>query len=97
MFENSVKESGLDIEYIHTGPVIRKEGIFKDYSLDERRQLIYRMFNFVMKCPINFCTVAIKRKEANDRVQLSGKLGKALNGIKQHVSGNYLIAVPSRY
>ena len=38
--ENSVKESGLDIEYIHTGPVIRKEGIFKDYSLDERRQLI---------------------------------------------------------
>ena len=28
--ENSVKESGLDIEYIHTGPVIRKEGIFKD-------------------------------------------------------------------
>jgi hypothetical protein len=32
-----------------------------------------------MKCPINFCTVAIKRKEANDRGQLSGKLGKAIN------------------
>lgn len=24
-------------------------------------------------------------------------INKALNGIKQHVSGNYLIAVPSRY
>ncbi|SFU43599.1 DUF3800 domain-containing protein [Butyrivibrio sp. M55] len=79
--ENSVKESGLDIEYIHAGPVIRKEGIFKEYSLDERRQLLYKMFNFVMKCPINFCTVAIKRKEANDRVQLSGKLGKAINAM----------------
>ena len=45
--ENSVKESGLDIEYIHSGPVIRKEGIFKELSLDERRQLIYKMFNFV--------------------------------------------------
>jgi len=39
------------------------------------------MFNFVMKCPIYFCTVAIKRKEANDRVQLSGKLGKAINAM----------------
>lgn len=45
--ENSVKESGLDIEYIHSGSDIRKEGIFKELSLDERRQLIYKMFNFV--------------------------------------------------
>ncbi|SEF99391.1 hypothetical protein SAMN02910276_01615 [Butyrivibrio sp. Su6] len=36
--EKSVKESGLDIEYIHAGHVIRKEGVFKEYSLDERRQ-----------------------------------------------------------
>ena len=32
-----------------------------------------------MKCPIVFCTIAIKRKEASDRVQLSGKLGNAIN------------------
>ena len=77
--EESVRNAGLDIEYIHTGPVIRKEGIFEEYSIDERRQLLYKMFNFVMKCPIQFCTIAIKRKEASDRVQLSGKLGKAIN------------------
>ncbi len=77
--EESVRQSGINIEYIHTGPVIRKEGIFEEYSLDERRQLIYKMFNFAMKCPISFCTVAIKRKEASDRVQLSGKLGKEIN------------------
>ncbi|MCR4651765.1 MAG: DUF3800 domain-containing protein [Lachnospiraceae bacterium] len=84
--ENSVKESGWDIEYIHTGPVIRKEGIFENYSLDERRQLLYKMFNFVMKCPIVFCTISIKRKEAIDRVQLSGKIGKAINQmITEHI------------
>ena len=32
-----------DVEYIHTGPIIRKEGIFEDYSLDERRSLIYKI------------------------------------------------------
>ncbi len=77
--EESVNRSGFDIEYIHTGPVIRKEGIFEEYSIDERRQLLYKMFNFVMKCPIQFYTIAVKRKEASDRIQLSGKLGKAIN------------------
>ena len=77
--EQSMKDSGWNIEYIHTGPVIRRENGFTDYSIDERRSLIYKMFNFVIKCPINFCTVAIKRKEATNKVQLSGKLGKAIN------------------
>ncbi|WP_090393789.1 hypothetical protein [Pseudobutyrivibrio sp. C4] len=74
-----MKDSGWNIEYIHTGPVIRRENGFTEYSIDERRSLIYKMFNFVIKCPINFCTVAIKRKEATNKVQLSGKLGKAIN------------------
>ena len=77
--EESIKLSGFDIEYIHTGPIIRKEGIFENYSLDDRRKLIYKMLNFVMKCPIRFYTISIKRKDAMDRIQLSGKLGKAIN------------------
>lgn len=67
------------IEYIHAGPIIRKEDVFQNYSLDERRRMIYIIFNFAMKCPVHYYTIAIKRKEAFDRVQLSGKLGKAIN------------------
>ena len=77
--EESIKLSGYDIEYIHTGPIIRKEGIFENYSLDDRRKLIYKMLNFVMKCPIQFYTITIKRANAMDRIQLSGELGKAIN------------------
>jgi len=77
--EESIKLSGYDIEYIHTGPIIRKEGIFENYSLDDRRKLIYKMLNFVMKCPIRFYTITIKRTNAMDRIQLSGELGKAIN------------------
>ena len=74
-----------DVEYIHTGPIIRKEGIFEDYSLDERRSLIYKIFNFALKCPVQYYTIAIKRKEAIDRVQLSGKIGKAIsNMLNEH-------------
>ena len=77
--ENSVKSAGFDVEYIHTGPVIRREEIFEGYSIDERRKLLYKMLNFVNACPIFHRTIVVDRKEASDKIALSGKLAKAIN------------------
>lgn len=77
--EESIKLSGFDVEYIHTGPVIRREEVFGRYSIDERRKLLYKMLNFVNACPISYLTVVVDRKEAIDKVALSGKLAKAIN------------------
>lgn len=30
---DSISVSGFDIEYIHTGPVIRRESVFENYSI----------------------------------------------------------------
>ena len=65
--EESVRDAGFDVEYIHTGPVIRKEDVFARYSIDERRKLVYKMLNFVNACPIYNLTVIVNRKEAADR------------------------------
>lgn len=77
--EEDIKIAGFDVEYIHTGPVIRREEIFVGYSIDERRKLLYKMLNFVNACPISYLTVVINRKEAVDKVSLSGRLAKAIN------------------
>lgn len=77
--EDSIKIAGFDVEYIHTGPVIRREEVFAKYSIDERRKLLYKMLNFVNECPISCLTVIIDRKEAMDKIALSGKLAKAIN------------------
>lgn len=77
--EESVRISGFDLEYIHTGPLIRREEVFSRYSIDERRKLLYKMLNFVNGCPISYMTVAVDRKEAIDKITLSGKLAKAIN------------------
>lgn len=77
--EESVKSAGFDVEYIHTGPVIRREEIFKGYSIDKRRKLLYKMLNFFNACPISHLTVTVDRKEAIDKVALSGKLAKVLH------------------
>lgn len=77
--EESVRISGFNLEYIHTGPLIRREEVFSRYSIDERRKLLYKMLNFVNGCPISYLTVIVDRKEAADKIALSGKLAKAIN------------------
>lgn len=64
--EQSVRISGFNLEYIHTGPLIRREEVFSRYSIDERRKLLYKMLNFVNGCPISYLTVIVDRKEAAD-------------------------------
>ena len=83
--EQSVRTAGFDVEYIHTGPVIRREEVFAGYSINERRKLLYKMLNFVNSCPISHLTVSVDRKEATDKITLSGKLAKTINKLmSQH-------------
>ena len=83
--EESVRTAGFDVEYIHTGPVIRREEVFARYTIDERRKLLYKMLYFVNSCPISYLTVVVDRKEATDKIALSGKLSKVINtSMSQH-------------
>lgn len=79
--EKSIKDAGYEVEYIHTGPVIRREEVFERYSLDDRRKLLYKMLNFVNACPVSHLTVVIDRKEAVDKMALSVRLQKAIGTV----------------
>ena len=60
--EDSTKNSGFDFEYIHTGPVIRREDVFSGLSIDERRKLLFKMLNFIVGSPITYEMVVVNRK-----------------------------------
>lgn len=77
--DESIRTSGFELEYIHTGPVIRREQIFNTYSLEERRKLLYKMLFFYNKCNICHDTVVVNRKEAVDKITLSGRLSKEIS------------------
>ncbi len=79
--EHSLAQSGTEIEYIHTGPVIRREDIFKNLSLDDRRKLIYKLLNFYNKCNIKHHTIIVNRKETPDKISLSGRLAKEISNV----------------
>ena len=79
--EDSTKNSGFDFEYIHTGPVIRREDVFSGLSIDERRKLLFKMLNFIVSSPIAYEMVVVNRKEAPDKISLSGKLGREISNV----------------
>ncbi len=81
--EQSTHHSGFPFEYIHTGPVIRREDVFCHYNIDERRKLLYKMLNFVNSCPILQETIIVDRKEAANKIDLSGKLSRKIMAMLQ--------------
>jgi len=62
-------------------PVIRREGIFATLSVDDRRKLIYKMLNFTVGCAILHETVVVNRKEADNKLELSGKLATEISKV----------------
>ncbi len=79
--EDSTKNSGFDFEYIHTGPVIRREDVFSGLSIDERRKLLFKMLNFIVGSPITYEIAVVNRKEAPDKISLSGRLGREISNV----------------
>lgn len=81
--EESTRNSGFDFEYIHTGPVIRREDVFVGLSIDERRKLLFKMLNFIASSPITYEMAIVNRKDAPDKVTLSGRLGREISNVIQ--------------
>ena len=83
--EDSTKNSGFDFEYIHTGPVIRREDVFSVLTIDDRRKLLFKMLNFIASSPITYEVAIVNRKDAPDKISLSGRLGREIsNVIEKH-------------
>ena len=77
-YDAAIAQTGLGIEYVHTGPIIRREEVFAHLSIDERRKLLYKILHLYLSCDIRHLTVKVPRREAPDKVSLSGKLAKQL-------------------
>ena len=83
--EDSTKNSGFDFEYTHTGPVIRREDVFFGLSIDERRKLLFKMLNFIVGSPITYEMAVVNRKEAPDKISLSGELGREISNVIENI------------
>ncbi|MBQ1598950.1 MAG: hypothetical protein II080_09960 [Lachnospiraceae bacterium] len=76
----------LDDLCIHTGPIIRKEEIYRHMEIGERRRIFNKMIAFIRQINIRYKCFYIEKKHIEDVVEATGKLSKQLS---QFVRNNY--------
>ncbi len=69
----------LDDLSIHTGPIIRKEEIYAEMEIDERRRIFNKMVAFIRQINIRYKCFFIEKKHISDVVEATGKLSKQIS------------------
>lgn len=74
--DRKITEHGFPIHAIHSGPIIRNEGFYKNYSSDDRKRLFNDLLFFTKKTEIQYHIVSVDKKQVSGRRQLVDRLSK---------------------
>ncbi len=80
-----MRNLSYDKHAIHVGPLIRRESIYENDLMEERKRLFGALFNFTRILPVSYICAKIKKSECADVVQMTTKLTKAIAKVlKEH-------------
>ncbi|MBB5224902.1 MAG: DUF3800 domain-containing protein [Treponema sp.] len=83
--DNELSYLGLSNLCIHTGPIIRKEEIYKNMDVVERRRIFNKMMAFIRSIDLHYKCFYIEKKHIEDSVEATGKLSKQISQfIREH-------------
>ena len=77
---------GLDNLCIHTGPIIRKEEIYSEMDISERRNIFNKMVAFIRQINIKYKCFSIEKKHISNYAESAEKLSKQ---IASFIKSNY--------
>ncbi|MBR1815197.1 MAG: DUF3800 domain-containing protein [Lachnospiraceae bacterium] len=64
---------------IHTGPLIRRESIYSNDLVEDRKHLFNVLYYFAIHLPIKYFTVRVNKSECADEIILTAKLSKLIS------------------
>lgn len=76
--DRHMSDSGFAHHAIHTGPLIRRESIYKDDDYETRKKLFNILFHFTRRLDVKYICVKIQKKECRDVIAMTAKLSKAI-------------------
>lgn len=77
-FDSYLSNFGYLNHAIHTGPLIRREAIYSNISVEERKHLFNALFNFSRKINFQYYCIKIKKRECPDIISMTSKISKVL-------------------
>jgi len=80
VLDRHINELGFPPHAVHTGPLIRRESIYRQYSDEKSRaKLLNAMYNFVRKLEIHYICPYIDKKDCKDFIELNSKLSAEIS------------------
>lgn len=68
----------LNFDYCagHTGPIIRREEIYKTMLMEDRKKIFHALFNFTRKLDFHYICSFVDKKECENIIAMTAKLSK---------------------
>lgn len=76
--EEHLRNLGYKQHAVHTGPLIRRESVYRNDYMEERKRLFHALFHFTRRLNIRYVCVKIRKDECQDIVTLTSKVSKAI-------------------
>ena len=80
-FETHLRNLGYAQHAVHTGPLIRRESVYKNELVENRKRLFHALFHFSRKLDIRYACVKLKKIECADVITQTAILSKSIAGI----------------
>ncbi len=63
---------------IHTGPLIRRESVYANDTMEQRKHLFNILFYFARRLDIHYICTSVKKSECEDTVDMTAKLSRSI-------------------
>lgn len=81
----TLKDTPLKRDFIHVGPLIRREDEYRQMTIEERLRILRRLVKFATKAEFLYKTFYVEKKHIGDDYEIITKLARQLSDfIKQH-------------
>lgn len=74
--DKRIEERGFPIHAIHSGPIIRNEEFYKNYTSEDRKRLFNDLLFFTKKIDIYYLIISVDKKQFSGRRKLADRLSK---------------------
>ena len=69
---------GFPNHAIHTGPLIRRESVYKNDQMEDRKHLFNVLYFFTVQLPIQYFCVKVNKAECEDEIQQTARLSRLI-------------------
>ena len=80
-FDFHLQNLGYYNHAVHTGPLIRRESVYSDELMEDRKRLFNALFHFARKLDFCYTCIKLKKIECPDVITMTSKLSKNLSEV----------------